>query len=109
MLIELCLQRSDELPILFVDRTMAAEVVVVLRYGQHSLARNIFPTQHIFEEGNYLLVRFRPPKRHHQQRVIMHTSDCAWSCRRKTSSVRVSNRTLVPGRKNWREDFDVRI
>ena len=71
--IEFGLQRSNQLAILFVDRTLAAELVIVLGDGQHSFARNISATQHIFEEGNYLLVRLGTAERHHQQRVIVHT------------------------------------
>ena len=50
--LEFILQRQDQLAILFVDRALAAKLLIVLGNFQHSLVRDVLATQHIFQEGN---------------------------------------------------------
>src|SRR5579863_3934272 len=65
-------QRRNQLARLLVDRTLAAEVVVVLRDREHPLARHVASPQHIFEEGNYIVRRFGPAEGDHHDCVVIH-------------------------------------
>src|SRR6266581_3206893 len=107
MPIKLRLQRGDEFPILLVDRTAAAEMIIVLGHGQHSFARNILSPQDIFEEGNNLLVRFWTPKRHHQQRVIVHIFRLCLDLSQEDKFGSGFQSNISAWEKNWREDFYV--
>ena len=55
---QLGLEGGDQGPILVVDRTAAAEMLVVLGHGQHPLARDIFAPQHVFQKRHHLVRPF---------------------------------------------------
>ena len=72
---ELVLDRSDQFSRLLIDRTLAIEVVVVFRDGEHSLARDVASAEHVFEEGNHVVVAFGTAERNNQECVVAHASD----------------------------------
>ena len=74
MPVEFYLQSGNQLAILRVDRTLPAEMAVMLGDREHSLPRHILSAKHIFEEGNDFVVRFRCTTGHHQECVIVHTA-----------------------------------
>ena len=67
---------GQQLPVLLVDRTDAAEVLIVLGHLQHSFSRHIFASQHVFQKRHHIVRAFRTTKRDQQQRVkfLIHVS-----------------------------------
>jgi hypothetical protein len=63
-------ESRDERPIVIVNRAAAAEVIVVFRYFQHPLARDVPSAQDIFEKRDYVFVLLRTPEGDHKQSVI---------------------------------------
>ena len=49
------LDGGDQRARLIVNRTLAAERIIVFRYFQHAFARDVFSAQYIFEEGHYVV------------------------------------------------------
>ena len=65
-------QRRDQIALL-VDGTLAIEVVIVFGHGQQALGWNVPSAEHVFEEGNYFCLRFRPTESNHQNGIVVHT------------------------------------
>jgi hypothetical protein len=40
--------------------------------GEHALAGNVASAEHVFEEGNDIVVAFRSAERDNQDRVVIH-------------------------------------
>ena len=62
-------QGGDQGAVLIVDRTPAAEVIVVPRDAQKSLARDIAPAGDVFEEGHHVCRLFGTAKRDDQDGI----------------------------------------
>ena len=69
---ELVLDRRDQVAGLLVDGTFSIEVVVVFGDGEHAFAWNISSTQHVFQEGNHVIVTLRTTEGDNQERVVVH-------------------------------------
>src|SRR3984957_11054730 len=72
MLRQFVLERRDEVTSLLIDRALSIKVVVVLGDRQHSLARNVFAAEHIFEERNHLFPRLRPSEGDNKNGIVDH-------------------------------------
>src|SRR5882724_3123245 len=70
MLRQFFLQRCDQLPVVIVDRNLAAELVVVFGDLQHTIAGDVFPAQNVLQEGHHVVSLFRTTERRDQDRVI---------------------------------------
>ncbi len=71
--IELLPERRDQFPILGVDGTFAAEVIIVFGDLQHSLTRNVTPSQNIFEKRDNVFGFFGAAKGDDDERVVYHS------------------------------------
>src|SRR5579863_3664826 len=80
MLGEFGFKGRDQLPCLLVNRTLTVEMIVVLGDREHALAGNVPSPEHVFEEGNYVLMFFRTTKRNHQDGVVVHACGLRRSC-----------------------------
>ena len=63
LLVEQIPECRDQRTVLVIDRTPAAEVVVVFSDFQHAFARNVPSAENILEKRDHVVRRFRPPKR----------------------------------------------
>ncbi len=66
------LERRDQSPVLFVDRALAAEVVIVLRHLQHALTRHVLSAQDVFQERHYVRGAFGAAEGCYEYRVVVH-------------------------------------
>src|SRR6266852_3873990 len=77
--LQLVFQSGNQLAILFVDGTDAAEEFVVLCDLKQALARDVSTAQYVFEKGNYVVHSFRPAKGNDQncieRRVHLSSTD----------------------------------
>src|SRR5690242_9939045 len=73
-------ERGDQYAVLFVDGTLAAEVMVVLCNFEHPLARNIAPAQHVFEERNDVVRLLRTAEGQDHYGVVARFSHETLSC-----------------------------
>ena len=64
------LQRGDQLPILIVDRALAAEVVVVLGDFEHPLARHVAAAEHVFQKRQHVVRAVGPAEGDDEQRIV---------------------------------------
>src|SRR5438270_3660910 len=71
MLREFALERCDEFANLLVDRALSAEMVVMFRNREHTLARNIPSAQHVFEKWHYLFGGLRSAERDNKNGVVL--------------------------------------
>src|SRR5215203_6720583 len=53
-----------------VDRTSAAEVVVMLGYREHSLPRHVPATEYVFQKRDDVFLLFRPSEREYEEGII---------------------------------------
>jgi hypothetical protein len=67
---QLRFESSNQCSVLIVDRTAAAEVVVMLGYFQHPLARHIAATQDVFEKRQHIIRPVRAAERNYQNCVV---------------------------------------
>ena len=74
MLGQLRLKGRDEPPILFVDRALAPEAVVVLGHFQHALAWHVSPTQNVLQERHYVFGSLRTTEGNNQDCVVVHAA-----------------------------------
>ena len=64
-------ERRDQCAILFIDGTLPAEVVIVLRNLEHPLARHVLTAEHVLEEREDVFFALRPSKREQQQGIVL--------------------------------------
>jgi hypothetical protein len=57
-------ERSDECPVLIVDRTAATELVVMFGHFEHPLAGYVSAAQYIFEKRQNVVGSVRPAERY---------------------------------------------
>src|ERR1700682_98293 len=67
------LQCRDELPILRIDRTDAAEQFVMMGDLQHPLARHVAAPQNVFEEGYDIIHPLGPAEGNDQDCIVLMT------------------------------------
>lgn len=67
---EIHTERGDERAVLVVERASSAEVMVVLRDAQESLARDAAAAGHVLEEGHHVLGTLRTTERDENERVV---------------------------------------
>ena len=70
MQVEFLTEGGEQGPVLLVDRTSAAEVLVVLGDFQHPLAGNVPPPEHVLEKREHVFRAIGPAERDEQHRVI---------------------------------------
>ena len=74
MLRQFAFESCNQFTGLLVDRTLAAEMVVMFGDRQHALPRNIPPAQNVFQERNHILRALGPAEGDNQNRVVIHSS-----------------------------------
>src|SRR5690606_23600728 len=63
-------ERGDQGAILSVDWADTTEVIIMLRHCQHTLARDVFAAQDVFQKGDHLIHAFGTAKGHDQYRIV---------------------------------------
>jgi hypothetical protein len=61
----------EEFAALVVDRAHAVEVVIVFGDFEHALARDVFASEHIFKEGNNVVVFFGASEGDEEEGVVL--------------------------------------
>src|SRR5271170_4266026 len=64
-------EARDQLAILLIDGTPAAEVIIMLRHFEQTFALDIAPAQNVLEERNHLIRLLRSAKRKDQNCIVI--------------------------------------
>jgi hypothetical protein len=77
--LKIAFDRRNQGSVLSIDRTDAAKALVVLRDGEHPLARNVLAAQHVFQKRNYIGRSLGPAKGDEQDRLVIKLCHVATS------------------------------